>query len=157
MKWNPFRLTGCDDQGAYGITDGWRGERATAAFSLRWSEILKYCWEKKKSRKSRSFYQWRIWCSWSLWALNQNRDVDTDLSFCGYFPTFLYKTELAHFMLIFWDSSRWCLISLSCLFDLFQHENLPTFPKQKKKLISRPFCETGHCHHRRQHSLIKQR
>lgn len=48
MKWNPLRLTGCDDQGAYGITDGWRGERATAAFSLRWSEILKYCREKKK-------------------------------------------------------------------------------------------------------------
>lgn len=112
---------------------------------------------KKKSRKSCSFYQWRIWCSWSVWALNQNRDVDTDLSFCGYFPTFLYKSELAHFMLIFWDSSRWCLISLSCLFDLFPHENLPTFPKQKKKLSSRLFCETGHCHHRRQHSLIKQR
>lgn len=50
MKWNPLRLTGCDDQGAYGITDGWRGERATAAFSLRWSEILKYCWEKKRKR-----------------------------------------------------------------------------------------------------------
>lgn len=134
IKWIPLRLSESEDQGAYGITDGWRGEMANAAFSLRWSENLKYSWERKKKSKSFIFYQWHIWCS-CVWALNQNRDVDTDLSFHGQFPSFLYKSEL--FCNSFYVN---CFGLLQMVFDIIElpvcfiptHvQYMPTFPKQK--------------------------